>query len=462
MFAFLLLLFVLLVIFLWAKQTSEGFLEAPNVVLPTLPPPTTLSTATVTSYELPGELPHAPYQQIAAMSPLPYQDTTLVKVNQQQVNSLLEMLKGFLGFEAQHIESRSDPTIQLPLTNARADLRTLQTSSDVLARAPGIASNITLSQWNEISSNLSYLQEKVRLALNASGSPQELQGPKGPKGSEGFEDAPQGSPTTNAPQGPPATIDDLTAFLARLQGETLRLSASGTNDPNVSARIGALTAMQNDIQGVIDKVNQGTIRELDIPILKSDIDKAFPVLGKPSEPLPQLLKAAKLPAGLANALPSNIKKDPETTRLIGEMVDKYADQFLKGVKATLQVEYAPSSVAQTGFPSAGDLQRVNGAAPKAGPMTTDPFAPTPLDAGRGPSHFDWEGRAKEIEAQIVKRQLNPADYGVMPKGTKTSAEFSWRGYARMICTRLQAAMDPALPETCGCPPLDWAGWRSAQ
>jgi hypothetical protein len=82
-----------------------------------------------------------------------------------------------------------------------------------------------------------------------------------------------------------------------------------------------------------------------------------------------------------------------------------------------------------------------------------------MDAGRGPSHFDWEGRAKEIEAQITKRGLDPKDYGVMPKGTKISKEFSWRGYTRMMCTRLQADIDPAMPETCGCPPLDWAGWR---
>jgi hypothetical protein len=23
-------------------------------------------------------------------------------------------------------------------------------------------------------------------------------------------------------------------------------------------------------------------------------------------------------------------------------------------------------------------------------------------------------------------------------------------------------MDPALPETCGCPPMDWSGWRIAK
>jgi hypothetical protein len=457
MIAFLSILFVLFVIFLWAQSAAEGFQAAKTVPVPVaLPLPD--SKGPVAPYQLPGEIPNAPYQQIAAMSPLPYQDTTLVKANKQQIQSLLEMLKGFLGFEAQHIADRSDPSIQLPLSTARSDLRTLQSSADVLVRNPGIQSNITMSQWSEISSNLAYLQEKVRTMVNASGTPE---APK--ELLEGFAAAPAAAPA----QGPPATMQDLSAFQSRIQGEILRLSASGTTDPSVQARVGALTKMQNDIQTIIDKVNQGVLREIDIPILKSDLDKAFPVLGKPSEPLPQILKAAKLPAGLANALPSNLQKDPETTRLIGDMVDKYAKQFLQGVKASFHVEYAPvvatvpSSVDKTGFPSATDLASVGGAAFQMAPQPkiTDPFAPTPMDAGRGPSHFDWEGRAKEIEAQITKRGLDPKDYGVMPKGTKISKEFSWRGYTRMMCTRLQADIDPAMPETCGCPPLDWAGWR---
>ena len=93
---------------------------------------------------------------------------------------------------------------------------------------------------------------------------------------------------------------------------------------------------------------------------------------------------------------------------------------------------------------------------------TDRLASTPQDAGRGPSQFDWERRAKDIEGQVRKRGLNPDDFGIMRGNTKVSKDFSWKGYARMICTRLQATMDPSLPETCGCPPMDWAGWRIAK
>jgi len=46
----------------------------------------------------------------------------------------------------------------------------------------------------------------------------------------------------------------------------------------------------------------------------------------------------------------------------------------------------------------------------------------------------------------------------MPQNATTSGDFSWKGYAKMICTRLAATMDTGLPVACGCPPGDWKGW----
>ena len=400
---------------------------------------------------LPGSLPIAPYQQLAASSPLPYQDTTLIKANRQQLMSLLELLKGFLAFEAQEISEKSDPTVQLPLATARSDIQVLQSEVSVLNRNPGVQSTVTLSHLNDISANLAFLQQQVRLT----GSAGSLQGPVYEFTDEGFQSQEQ------------ATLEDLQSFIARVQGEILRLSASGTTDPIMVSRVAALTHMKNDVQTIIDQVNKGVLLPTEIPIVKSDIDKALPILGNPSEPLPQLLKAAKLPAGLANALPSNVRKDPETMREISKLVDKYADQIINGVSATFHVNYVPqtqqqSTIDQTGFPSMADLSNVSNTKftpSDSGAPITDRFAQQPSQAGRGPSHFDWKQRAKEIESQIKKRGLKATDYGIMFENTKVSAEFSWKGYARMICTRLQATMDPSLPETCGCPPMDWKGWR---
>jgi len=471
MFAFLSLLFVLIVIFFLTSASNvakENFVNPPShmVSVPSVPSPTSIlpdpkkdNIDEVQPHTLPGEIPVAPYEQIATMSPLPYQDTTLIKANRQQIVSLLEMLKGFLAFEAQHISEKSDPSIQLPLTTARSDFHTLQSAVEVLNRNPGVQPTITLTNLNEMASNLAYLQEQVRLTGNA-GS---LQGPINEFTKEGFEG------------GQIATTQDLIQFVSRIQGEILRLSKSGTTDPSITTRVAALTQMKTDIQTIIDQVKQGTLMEVEIPIQKNDLDKAFPILGKPSEPLPQLIKTLRLPAGLANALPSNLQKDPATTRQISSLIDKYADQIVNGLSATFQVSYSPhpseadlaksSTVDKTGFPSMTDLN--NASQGKLNPQDvahpiTDRLAPTPMDAGRGPSHFDWKQRAKEIEVQIKKRGLNPSDFGILAQGSKVSNDYSWKGYVRMICTRLQANMDPALPETCGCPPMDWKGWRIAK
>jgi hypothetical protein len=669
MFAFLLLLFVLLVIYSFTTATKEGFnpmntspshqVNIPVNQIPSmLPSPpaakvsNTVSTlsqngsifsnCSVEPSTLPGQLPQAPYQQIAAASPLPYQDTTLIKANRQQLINLLELLKGFLAFEAQEIAERSDPTIQLPLQTARSDFHTLQSEVEVLNRNPGIQPNMTLSHLNEISSNLAFLQQKVRL-IGAAGP---IQGPiyqftkpvegfksKGKKlakkamsssnkltnsasdevtakimkridpaklkagaaridkakstgvgleeavtdfgilvqsvatpeefeilsggaamisefeqlseaDKKAFNDtvladvkaansaAPSVVPGKSAKSSPAmiekdtttgnATLNDLKKFIERIDVESMRLSASGDTSETTSARIVALAEIKSDIQTILTQIQRGSISESEIPVTKELLNKALPILGKPSDPLPQLIKKAGLPPALANLLPSNMLKDPETTREINQLIDKYMDTIVNGVSASFEVKYTSpfeamkgygammqssvdksefpsmnqsiidksgfssmnpsiidksgfpsmnpsmmnqSTIDKTGFPSMSDLDNISNA--KFTPMdsgmpVTDRMAPTPMDAGRGPSHFDWKERSKQIEQQVKKRGLDPSDFGIMPPQTKVSKDFSWKGYARMICTRLQATMDPSLPVTCGCPPLDWSGWRIAK
>ena len=461
MIAFLLLLSIAVIIYVVTRQ-SEGFESNADISknierivdeVPNCPKgssiipvkgimPRMMKSARAKPYSMPGEIPVAPYQQLAAMSPLPYQDTTLIKANQQQLVSLLEMLKGFFAFEAQELNDSSDPSIQLPLQTSRSDMQVLQREVDVQTRNPGIQSTITLSQLNEMSSNLAYLQEKVRL-LGAS---------------EGF----QNKRTTDV-----ATVKELTEFMARIQGEKIRLSASGTTDIIVKRRTQELSQMYASVNDIIEKVKKGLMPASEIPIMKSDIDKAFPILGNPSEPLPQILKLAKLPEGWANILPSSLTNNPQTVQQISRLLDTYGQQFIDGVSATFQVKYTPpievnvnSTVDQIGFPSVSDLNNVSNRQfiPMDQGSLTDPLAQQPYEAGRGPGHFDWKTRAKEIENQVKQRGLNSSDFGITDI-TNPSNDFSWKGYARMICTRLQATMDPGLPETCGCPPLSWKGWR---
>jgi hypothetical protein len=650
MFAFLLLLFVLLVIYSFTTATKEGFnpmntspSHVVNIPVNKIPsmlpsPPASMSAEvsntvstpaqngsifnnlSVEPSTLPGQLPHAPYQQIAVASPLPYQDTTLIKANRQQLINLLELLKGFLAFEAQEIAERSDPTIQLPLQTARSDFHTLQSEVEVLNRNPGIQPTITLSHLNEISSNLAFLQREVRLIgtagpiqgpiyqftkpvegfvaatataaqtalqvaalqaaanpdmyqrsaernaeksaqaearrkatvravsqsnngvsasdLNAefeaqrskAGMPYETRQPAQTKQSiqstqtrqpkqtrqsnpplselaAANDAAPSVVPGRSAQSTPAtmqrdtptrnrdddnggrATVQDLKRFVGNIDGELMRLSASGTTDPIMKAREVALSEIKSEIITLLEKIKEGRISESEIPVTKAVLERAFPNLSKPSEPLPQIIKATGLPPGLANLLPSNMQNDPETTNEINRLIDKYMDTIVNGISASFEVKYTspfeamkgygammqpstmqpsmmqPSTIDITGFPSMSDLDNISNA--KFTPMdsgipVTDPMAPTPSDAGRGPSRFDWEARSKQIEQQVKKRGLKASDYGIMPPQTRVSEGFSWKGYARMMCTRLQATMDPSLAVTCGCPPLDWSGWRIAK
>ena len=459
MYAFILLLVIIAGVYV-IRQESDGFrntIEIPKNIVDNCPKGSSIipvqlnrsgDPSIVKPYSMSGEVPIAPYQQIAAMSPLPYQDTTLVKANMQQLSSLLEMMKGFFAFEAQELVDRSDPSIQLPLQTARSDVQVLEREVDVQNRNPGIQSTVTLKHLNEISSNLAYLQDKVRL-FGSAGS------------TEGFTNG--GTAVSGT-----ATTKDLADFIGRIQGEIKRLSASGTNDPIMVARIKSLTNMQGSIQDILSNVENDLIRPTEIPIMKSDIDKALPILGNPSEPLPQVLRSLQLPEGWANAIPSSLQKDPQTIEQVRTLIDKYGQQFINGVSATFQVKYTPPNqqsnctVDQSGFPSASDLDNVSNAQfiPMDQGGITDQLAQRPHEGGRGPARFDWKLRAKEIENQVKQRGLNPSDFGITGI-TNPSKDFSWKGYARMICTRLQSTMDPGLPETCGCPPLDWKGWRNS-
>jgi hypothetical protein len=625
MIAFLALLFVLLVIYALTK-TKEGFnpmntspehrINIPVNEIPSMlqSPPASDANTTVgntvsepasngsifpncdvkaSTYPgmLPGPLPTAPYEQIAVGSPLPYQDTTLIKANRQQLINMLEMIKGFLAFEAQELSERSDPTIQLPLQTARTDFHVLQMEVDVLNRNPGIQPTITLSHLNEISSNLAFLQREVRL-IGAAGP---IQGPiyeftkpvegfygGAPAASTGAKNSSAkragaksaGAPATsvksdarpsaaadartpkqeevitekaevvtvkqskaaadkaaaqkgvaatilsgvvaaNMPAGPSdaalksvnsapasfdkkpssgngnnATLKDLEDFIVRVNCESVRLSASGTSDPNMNARVVALADIKSSIEDIINQVKMDPTMEANIPVTKAELEKALPVLGKPNDPLPQLIKQEKLDPGLANLLPSNMANDPNTTKQVKSLIDKYADTFLKGISFSVtytspreaqagggahseqfvnakseKLRRGNSTIETTGFPSMADLDNISNAKftpADSGLLITDRYAPLPSDAGRGPSHFDWLARSKEIEGQVKKRSLKPADFGIMPANAKVSNDFSWKGYARMICTRLQATMDPNLPVACGCPPMDWPGWRNAK
>ena len=74
--------------------------------------------------------------------------------------------------------------------------------------------------------------------------------------------------------------------------------------------------------------------------------------------------------------------------------------------------------------------------------------------------FNWKEKAKQLYSALQRMSLDPGDFGALAPGTQVSPDYSWRGNARMVCTRAATHSDPALPEQIGCPPVNWPGWRS--
>ena len=486
MYAFLALFATLCILFFVVKTNRrETFVgEVPqntktNVILPMdkVVPPSTLPVSQDANYfnplpsDLPGPLPIAPYQEIGANLPSPYKDPALIKTTRQRILNALETVKGFLAFQAQELDDKSDPSIQLPLQTARGDFKRLESEANVLQRNPGLTPQMTVLDIAQIEDNLAYLQKEVELI----GANRPFQSPSHDADLEGFDDmGPPGSSSSV-----PATLDQLNDFSSRIQKAIMTLSSSGTTDPIVQARIGNLTKMKTDVETVIQKINSGAILPPDVPIMESDVANSLPILGDVSKSLPSVIQPTKAAASTFG--------DNPIMNTISQFLTNYGPQLLSNTSLTLDLSIGGkpmaggSTITTTGFPSTADLDRVaSGSDPKSiaegNPMgnadTTDPYAMDPRAEGRQPiasrvyydvnknksAPFDWKQRSSDIIGQIQRRGLNPKDFGALPSSSNMSKEFSWKGYTKMICTRLMAAEPNRLDEMCGCPPSTWRGW----
>jgi hypothetical protein len=488
---FLLFFFAVIALSLFTKSKTEGFvsffgidfgtqndgtpngLNTKNHGLPiTQPLVPDLAEAGVGNIQpsppLISQIPSAPFGARSKGVPQPYKDTSTEPAKYIQLLAVKEDLQAFFAFQAQGLETQSDPSVQIPLTRARADMSELIDVQSVLERNPGLPSRITNKQLDEIRANLRYLQAVLR-DLEASGVVvTDIK--------ETFADM---TLATDEKRATKAQLDD---FRMKLIAEIQRLSASGTSDPIVNARINTLMRIQADIDQVLEQLKTGQISPETIPIYASDIEKALPLLGDPTAPLPTLLHKTGLPSAIANLFPGGLSpQDSEQAAQINNIVKGYMNQLfdgtswglnlgvnlkydsaraleiakanheeegLPGIETRFAMEYEPSKK-HVSFQSAGSTEFDIGL-----PGTSDRVMPTP-QAG----NLDWKQRALEITQQIKKRGIDPMVYGAMPENTEVSPEFQWKGYTKMICSRTMANADPGFSQSVGCPPSDWVGWR---
>lgn len=576
-----------------------------------------------------------PPGQIASVGSKPEEDPAMQKASADRINNVYVTIQGFLENEAPNIQSLGDPSVQLPLSTARADASRLGDEILVLKRNPGLESSLSLEDLNGIEANLGYLQKKWRLSTNSVVEPFDC-GCKGPLSSvlnglfgksEGFANFPE-SPVypnpnltmTNYPNMPrpagapaarpaatatataarpaatatapaatataptataarpaptataarpaptatatapaatataarptataarpgapaarptntsaqpsthsslnahplnltpsnahpsnmhpsrpgqtdssPVTINDLKNLSSRIAVETVRLSASGTSNAVVQARVSKLREIKNKVDDMISQVQRGLKRIEDIPLKQSDIATFLPLMSNLNSPIPQILQTTGMNPALQNLFQSYSGGDAGGAQVAQQMFDKYAEQFLKNVSWELNITYTGqaeqnankyeadsiASIAQLSANSnvmeltyeddeesyPGQIQSVTQAMERpenrAGAQVARGAqvvrgAQASNARPRDPNPYDWKPRTTQICQQIAARGMKPADFGCV-NPSSVSENFSWRGNAKMICSRLSTLHDSSIPAACGCPPVSWPGWRS--
>ncbi len=445
--------------------TKEGFVNIPKSV-------EIAEVKVVEASEPISSLPSAPFYGVSEDRPLPPIDPANEVASIIRMRRLLERLEGFFLTDYKTLDNKVE--YLEPITNAKALLPRLREEIHFLDANPGMPPTLTMKKILEGEATLSFLERNARLiTLN------EIEGFTNPpiarKGlKEGFVSGSAAAPRTRA------TVKDLVNFNLRAWSEMQRLGASGTTDPIINARINAIAKIRQSMQRIIDDVKNKTITEADIPVFKEDLERAFPVLTDPSKPLPKLLASSQLPPELANLVaPGKNGKDADVQKLISQYINNILQSTSFSMK--FKVDYTSPNEIQLEEAKArsnGNAQEsVNfkplGGEPKMRLTFTDSnkgvvdqvnvsandSSTLAKQAKYNPS-LDWKGRTKQICEQIRKRGLDPQDFGCLKESDEVSPNYSWRGHAKMVCSRLGSTPDPALPQTCGCPPANWGGWNS--
>ncbi len=472
--------------FLGPAGLKEGFMQSNSAGTPgPVPLKTTLTgRKELTHVTSITDLPLAPISSLAETNAIPYQDPALQKASLQMLNELKQDMDGFAAYEMPGLESKSDPAVKLPLTRFVGDYQRIKDEVMVLSNNPGLQSQITIADMEDAAANLRFLQRTYRLyAANQMVPPVRAEITKIGWESEGFAN----------PDSEPISLDELKLLSQKLAVEIVRLQSSGTNDPVLTARVGIFTKMRQQVDDILTRINNGTLKATDIPIKKSDYQNFLPALGSTSRGIGNLLSRSGNDT-LSSLFDNYDAGDISGSTVVASLVERYAEDILKGLSYSLNVTYtSPNDVAKAnaiattatsmqrietshpmttngargafdaqireldlaGFQNGGGL--VGGPIPGTADDSVNPRPPSGATTNVG--KFDWEARATQVCERIRQAGLNPAEYGCLPGGAQVSSDYSWRGHTKMVCSRLATNADPAIPEQMGCPPVSWKGWR---
>ena len=443
--------------------TKDGFKDLVSThssepIIPKILAPTSIKMDTMPNPATLDTLPFGPYLQTPSTGSYQFKDPSSLPADLSQLKKLNEDIRSFLVFEGVNLTDTSDPSVQLPLTQLRADSQRLHSEITVLDKNPGIDSQLTQQELADIQGSLTFLQRKVRL-FETSGVIN--------NSTEGFQDSGAGKTK--------ATSEDLINLQKRIYGAILTLSASGTLDPVVQSRIQSLQNMYTAVTDMVTKLANGTLTESNISVYKEDINTILPNLADTQRSITGLFnqESGKKLNRIEKHL-STLVGEENATSVFNNLKDRgtFRVNVELGYNGEKQHHHRPTSNPR--FNQSFDLKQdgtlgINmGSKLTHAPMNNNlPFdSVTPGMDDRAESmsslpkasRFDWKKRVESICEQVRLRGLDPEDFGCIPKDSLMSPAYSWRGHAKMICGRLGATMDPGLPISCGCPPSNWKGW----
>ena len=346
-----------------------------------------------------ANLPVVHQDSLATTNSLPYEDPALEKSTATMLNELKGDMDGFSQNELPGLLSiaSNDPSVTLPATRFRGDYQRVKDEVLVIQASPGLKPQLTIEDIDEMAANLRFLQRIYRtysvnqMLPESTASLSRVSGVSRPK-TEGFDD-----------YEPIITPEQLNLLSLKLKAETTRLTASGTSDPVLQARVGIFTKISQTINDMIVRLENKSMDPSEIPIKVKDYETFLPTIGS----------SADTPIGnLFSEIQSLSKKEPQEIRADSNPRGEFEEKIMT------------------------------------------------LDSNNTEPGFNWKRRVQEITENIRRVNMDPADFGCLERGAVVSPEFSWRGHAKMICSRLASAADPGIPEQMGCPPVSRKGWRS--
>jgi hypothetical protein len=450
-----------------SSASEEGFADI------TIPKPVALPSVKEIAPSKSSALPSAPFYGVSEDRPCPPIDPANEATKAVRMRRLQERLDSFFLSDYKALEDKVE--FLEPLTNAKALLARLREEIHLLDANPGMSPTLTEKKILEGEATISFLERKARLLtineIEAYTDFSEMQ-----KGSltnsivEHFAGQMVNTRTR-------ASVSDLVNFNLRAWAEIQRLGSSGTTDPIINARINAIKKIRQSMQRIIDDVKQKTITEADIPVFKEDLERAFPVLADTTQEIPKLLEAFGLPEELNNIVPPGTNL---TEKEINKLIAYYINHILQSTSLSMKfkLDYiSPNEVRVEEAKARAENKSFEPLKPGAkmnltfsDPVTNtikdevhvDAFDPSIKKQGMAKYDpgLDWKARTKQICEQVRMRGLDPQDFGCLKASDEVSPNYSWRGHAKMVCSRLGSTPDPALPTTCGCPPEGWSGWKS--